>query len=485
MVFVRETVYLTATSISHAVYPMSMSSPEQKKQQVALSSVSASLLLTLLKIVVGVLTGSIGILSEAAHSAMDFGAAALTWFAVRISDKPADRKHHYGHTKIESVTALVETGLLFLTSIWIVYAAAERLISGKSEIEVRWYAIAVVIVSIVVDISRSRALKKVAKETGSQALEADALHFSSDILSSAVVLVGLAFVYFGIQWADAVAGMLVAVVVCHAAWQLGRKTIDVLVDAAPEGLSERIEEIAAEVHGVVAIERMRVKPAGPFVFVDMTVTVSRTLPLEKVKAICASVESRLLEEMPDSDVTVNARPITLDSETLTERVHVVGLNHNLHAHNISTSLSGEGQQITFDVEVDGRLTIREAHDAVTALEKDLHEEFDGNLDICIHLDPLRQEASFSCDLTPDEESRVELVIRQAAATIPGIEDVHGISTLKTGHDKLCITLHCAFADDTLLENVHSMTSRLEGLIYTSIPETSRIIVHAEPLYAED
>jgi len=230
---------------------------------------------------------------------------------------------------------------------------------------------------------------------------------------------------------------------------------------------------------------MRVKPAGPFVFVDMTVTVSRTLPLEKVKAICASVESRLLEEMPDSDVTVNARPITLDSETLTERVHVVGLNHNLHAHNISTSLSGEGQQITFDVEVDGRLTIREAHDAVTALEKDLHEEFDGNLDICIHLDPLRQEASFSCDLTPDEESRVELVIRQAAATIPGIEDVHGISTLKTGHDKLCITLHCAFADDTLLENVHSMTSRLEGLIYTSIPETSRIIVHAEPLYAED
>ena len=442
-------------------------------------------MLTVLKIIVGLMTGSIGILSEAAHSAMDFGAAALTWFAVRISDKPADRKHHYGHTKIESVSALIETGLLFLTSAWVIYEAVKRLREGGHEIEVTWYSVAVIVISIVVDISRSRALTKVAKETGSQALEADALHFSSDILSSAVVLVGLVFVYFGMGWADAFAGLVVAVLVARAAWELGRKTIDVLVDAAPEGLPEQVEEITSKVPGVVAIEKMRIKPAGPFVFIDLTLTVSRTLPLEKVRSICAEAERRIEEALPDSDVTVNARPIALDSETLTERVHVVGLNHNMHAHNISTSLSGARKQITFDVEVDGHLTIRAAHEAVSALEKELHEEFDGEIDICIHMDPLRHEERHTEELSPDEAERIDQSIRKAAGAIEGIEDVHDITVRRTEHDKLCITLHCAFADEILLENVHSLTSRLEGMIYGALPETSRVIVHAEPLYAED
>ena len=462
-----------------------MSSPEQKKQSVALSSVSASLLLTILKLVVGLLTGSIGILSEAAHSTMDFGAAAMTWFAVRISDKPADDKHHYGHAKIESVTALIETGLLFLTSAWVIYEAGTRLLFGGHEVEVTWYAIAVIVVSIVVDISRARALKKVAKETGSQALEADALHFTSDIVSSAVVLVGLVFVHFGLAWADAVSGIFVAILVGNAAWQLGRKTIDVLVDAAPEGISEQIEEIASAVPGVVAIEKIRVKPAGPFVFVELSVTVSRTLAHDKVRAICRSVEERLKAEIPESDISVNARPIALDSETVTERVHVVGLNHNMHAHNISVSLSGDRKQITFDVEVDGRLTIREAHDEVSALEKELHEEFNGTIDICIHLDPLRQEERNACPLDTEEGAHVSAAIREAGASIPGIQDVHDIRLRKTDQGRLCVTLHCAFEDAILLDDVHALTSRLEGTIYATLPQTARIIIHAEPLHAED
>lgn len=462
-----------------------MSAHEQKKQQVALSSVFASLLLTVLKIVVGLMTGSIGILSEAAHSAMDFGAAAMTWFAVRISDKPADSKHHYGHTKIESVTALIETGLLFLTSAWVIYEASGRLLKGGHEIEVTWYAIAVIVVSIVVDISRARALKKVARETGSQALEADALHFSSDILSSAVVLAGLVFVHFGLGWADAASGIFVALLVGHAAWQLGRQTIDVLVDAAPEGLAEQIEEVASSVTGIVAIEKMRIKPAGPFVFIDLVLTVSRTLPHEKVRTICAEVESRLKTSLPESDITVNARPVALDSETVTERVHVVGLNHNMHAHNISVSNTGNRKQITFDVEVDGRMSIREAHEEVSALEKELHAEFDGELDICIHLDPLRQEDRRTTELPHEEAERVRQAIRSSASTIPGIHDVHDIGLRRTEHGRNCITLHCAFADDIPLEQVHALTSRLEGLVYRELPDTGRIIIHAEPLYAVD
>ena len=454
-----------------------------KKQQVALTSVLASLLLTVMKLVVGIMTGSIGIISEAAHSALDFGAAALTLFAVRMSDKPADTKHHYGHAKVESVSALIETGLLVVTSIWIIYAAAERLMAGTTEIEVTWYAVAVMAVSIVVDFSRSRALKKVAKETNSQALEADALHFSSDILSSAVVLIGLVFVSMGIAWADAVAGIAVALLVGWAAFNLGKKTIDVLIDAAPEGLGERIEEITMTIGGVIAIDKIRVKPTGPQVFIEMAVCVNRTLSVEKVQSICAEIEKKIREEFPVGDITINTRPIALNSETIAERVHVIGLNHNLHAHNISTNLAEQKKQISFDVEIDQQLTIKQAHDTVNALEEKLHREFDEELDICIHLDPLRNDDRYTNSLQPEEKELVNNTIIKASQSIENIHDVHDILIRKSEEGKLFITLHCSFNDDALLEEVHYLTSQLEGAIYRSLPNAGRVIIHAEPLMA--
>jgi cation diffusion facilitator family transporter len=456
-----------------------------KKQQVALTSVLASILLTVMKLVVGFMTGSIGIISEAAHSALDFGAASLTLFAVKMSDKPADKKHHYGHAKVESVSALIETGLLVVTSVWIIYTAVERLIAGKTEIDVTWYwyAVAVMVISIIVDFSRSRALKKVAKETNSQALEADALHFSSDILSSAVVLLGLFFVSLGITWADSVAGIAVALLVGWAAFSLGKKTIDVLIDAAPEGLAERIEEITMTVTGVITIEKIRVKPTGPQVFIEMAICVNRTLSVEKVQAICTDIETRVRDEYPVGDITINTKPIALTSETIAERVHVVGLNHNLHAHNISTNLAEKKKQITFDVEIDQQLTIKQAHDTVNALEEELHREFDGEIDICIHLDPLRHEEHYSSSLPAEEENVMLNTIIKAAQSIEKIQDVHDIQIRKTEKEKLFITLHCSFNDEVLLEEVHSLTSQLEGAIYRSLPNAARIIIHAEPLFS--
>ena len=454
-----------------------------KKQHVALTSVLASLLLTIMKLVVGIMTGSIGIISEAAHSALDFGAAALTLFAVKMSDKPADTKHHYGHAKVESVSALIETGLLVVTSIWIIYAAAERLMAGTTEVKVTWYAVAVMVISIVVDFSRSRALSRVAKETNSQALEADALHFSSDILSSAVVLLGLVFVSMGIAWADAVAGIAVALLVGWAAFSLGKKTIDVLIDAAPEGLGERIEEITMTVGGVIAIDKIRVKPTGPQVFIEMAICVNRTLSVEKVQRICAEIEKKIREEFPVGDITINTRPIALNSETIAERVHVISLNHNLHAHNISTNLAEQKKQISFDVEIDQQLTIKQAHDTVNRLEDELHREFDEELDICIHLDPLRNDDRYTGSLQPGEKELVNNTIIKASQSIENIQDVHDILIRKSEEGKLFITLHCSFNDDALLEDVHYLTSQLEGAIYRSMPNAGRVIIHAEPLYA--
>ncbi|MCL5784137.1 MAG: cation diffusion facilitator family transporter [Patescibacteria group bacterium] len=279
-----------------------------KKQSVALSSVFASLALTVLKLIVGLATGSVGILSEAAHSFLDLGAAILTFFAVRVGEKEADETHHYGHQKVESVSALVETGLLFLTSAWIIYEAIKRLTAGKAEIEVTWYAFAVIIFSIIVDYSRSRALNKVAKVTKSQALEADALHFSSDILSSLTVLVGLVFVLLGVAKADAIAALGVSLFVLHAGYSLGKRTVDVLVDTVPAGLPEKIRGIIHRVEGVISIKRIRVRPAGITIFIDITITVSKKLSISRAHDIADEIEKRIKTLIPEADITIHSEP---------------------------------------------------------------------------------------------------------------------------------------------------------------------------------
>lgn len=279
-----------------------------KKESVASSSVFASLALTILKLIVGLATGSMGILSEAAHSLLDLGAAALTFLAVRVGDKQADDNHHYGHEKVESVSALVETGLLFLTSAWIIYEAVKRLSTGKTEIEVTWYAFAVMIFSIVIDYSRSRALKKVAKETKSQALEADALHFSSDILSSLTVIMGLIFVSLGVAKADAIAAIGVSFFVLHVGYRLGRRTVDVLVDATPVGLSEKINYITTRVEGVISVKRIRSRAVGVTTFIDMTIIVRSDLSVGKAHIICDQIEYQIMALIPQADITIHSEP---------------------------------------------------------------------------------------------------------------------------------------------------------------------------------
>jgi cation diffusion facilitator family transporter len=438
-----------------------------------------------MKLVIGIVTGSIGIISDAAHSAVDFGAVSLTYFAVRVSGRPADREHQYGHTKVESVAALIETCILLLTSGWIIYEAVQRLVSKTSEVTVAWYSLLVLVISIIVDFSRSRALKKVAMETKSQALEADALHFRLDILSSAVVMIGLVLVAAGIVWADAIAGIVVALVIAYAAFRLGKKTVDVLIDAAPEGLTDQIVSITGAVDGVIKIEKIRVKPAGPFAFVEMALDVSRTLSLERVQSICNSIEERIRELLPVADITINTKPIALDCETIAERVHTIGINHNLHVHNICSHIVEDKKYISFDVEVDHTLTIREAHDVVSALEQDIRRAFDADLDISVHMDPSRSEDMRSQPLSPDEEIAVKKIIVGAAKTIDRIREVHDIQIRKTEKEKLFITLHCSFDDGVLLEDVHPITSKLESILYQIIPNAGQVIIHAEPLFAKD
>src|SRR6476620_5662459 len=240
------------------------------KERVALTSVAASGGLTIAKAAVGVLSGSLALISEAAHSALDFAATVMTWYAVRVSGKPADEEHHYGHGKVESVTALVETGLLFVLSALVIWEAGKRLVDGGGHaVEVTRWAFLVITVSIAIDFFRARVLYRVASETTSEALEADALHFGSDMWSSIAVLIGLGGVAFGYQWADSAAAVIVAVFVCIAGWRLGRRTIETLTDTAPPGSAETVRRVASRVSGVVGVDGVRVRPVGDKPFVEV------------------------------------------------------------------------------------------------------------------------------------------------------------------------------------------------------------------------
>ena len=281
---------------------------EQEKNRVALISVLAAIFLTVFKIIVGVMTGSLGILSEALHSGLDLIAAVITWFSVRISDTPADKQHPYGHGKVENVSALMETILLLIACVWIIYEAVHRLATGNTHITVNIWAYIVVITSIVVDISRSRALARVAKKYNSQALEADALHFSTDIWSSTVVLLGLICAQFEFFFADAVAALIVAIIVVLVSFRLGKKAIDVLLDRAPEDTVRQVEAILAEFPEIKRFHSLKIRTAGADTFVKANIHLDPNLCLREVHAICDRIEKTIVSRIPRCETFLHAEP---------------------------------------------------------------------------------------------------------------------------------------------------------------------------------
>lgn len=457
-----------------------MNHVNQEKTSVALSSVFASAALTLMKLVVGLMTGSIGILSEAAHSLLDFVAAGLTYFAVRVSDKPGDARHPYGHAKIESITALIETGLLFLTSAWIVKEAVHRLVYASVEVETTWYALAVVLISIAVDFFRARALKRVAKATQSQALEADALHFSSDIYSSLGVLVGLMLNAAGYPQADAIAALGVALIVCHAGYELGRRTVDVLLDAAPEGVAEQVVALILPIPGVVRVDRIRVRPAGKTIFIDLLLSVGRTLSSHQVKTLVDEATVRIRSELPDADILAQTQPLALDNETVADQVRLIASAHRIAAHHVLVQRLEGRFCISFDLEVDGRLSIKEAHDIASTIEAAVRTELGDDVEVESHLDPLLPDLIEEAHpLAPERFAEVTALLHREAQSFPEVIDLHHLQ-IRAVSGGLHIAFHCRFPDDAFLWRVHDTANRMEYRLYEQIPDAQRIVIHTEP-----
>ncbi len=453
---------------------------QHEKEQVALTSIAASAVLTVAKGLVGIATGSLAILSEAGHSLIDLGATVMTYAAVRISGKPADEEHHYGHGKVESISALAETALLFLLSGVVIWEAIKRLVEHEQHaVLANAWAFGVIIVSVGVDFFRSRALSHTAKETQSQALEADALHFSSDLWASLAVLIGLAGVRFGFWWADSAAALLVAVLVGFAGWRLGKRTIDTLTDVAPAGAAEKITAAAAKVPGVVAVDHVRARAVGEKTFVDLTVAVSRALPLDRVSALKDAVAAAIRQRMPGAEPTVITDPVALDNETIMDRVMVIARNRALAVHHVTVHDLNDRLAISLDLEVDGKLSLRDAHALADGLESAIAAELGASVEIDTHIEPLQPHRAAGREAPPERVQAVEIALAEFAADGRTLRDVHAVRVRETAEGEI-VNFHCRVDPSLSVQEVHEKVDALERALKQRSPSIKRVIGHAEP-----
>jgi cation diffusion facilitator family transporter len=461
----------------------------REKRRAALLSVGSAVLLVSLKAFLVIRTGSLGVLSEALHSGLDLLAAVITFLSVRVSDEPADERHPYGHGKFENFSAFVETALLLITALYIIYEAFDRLFFHSVHIQPSVTAILVLLVALTIDMTRARALKNVARKYSSDALEADALHFSTDVWSTIVVISGIGLVWAGETWnlpwlayADALAGLAVAAIILWVGSQLGRRTLDALLDVAPKGLQQEIAMAVARLDGVLDVDRVRVRRAGNRHFVDATVSVARTASLEQVHALSDAIEKRIGEIVP-SDVMVHAEPRAPQGEHLFEAIRAVAQRMGLAIHDV-TALQHAGQLfIELHLEVDENSSLREAHRQASELEEGIRKLRDGSTDVNIHIEPLGRHIA-----TPDagvgemkQLSRaIEDFLNTLTAEFDELVNCHDVRVRQVEHHILA-SCHCTMRGALRITQVHDVTAALEDRVKEKFPQIYRVTIHPEPV----
>jgi cation diffusion facilitator family transporter len=467
---------------SAALY--SPGSMRAEKRAAAGNSVLAALVITALKALVGLSTGSLGILSEAAHSALDLIAALITFFSVGVSDKPADADHQYGHGKVESFSAFLETGLLLLTCAWVIYEAVLRLFFRRVDIEPSIAAFAVMLFSMAIDSWRSRVLGRIAVKYESQALEADALHFSTDIWSGGVVLLGLVLVLVGrtyhIAWlrnADPVSALFVGGVIIHVSWRLARRTMDVLLDAAPAGVRAQITDAVSHVEGVLEVDRVRIRRVGNRYFADLAVGFARTVTFQRSEQLVEAVTGAVQRVLPDADVTVQPLPRAQRSENTFDRIRAVATRHNLNVHDISVQDLAGQLHVEQHVELDERMTLKQAHDQVTELEADMRRGVPEIADILTHIES--EPATIEKPEALVSDAKLVRQLKAIATQFPEILDVHEF-IIKRVRGRLYVSCHCTLSDDLPLSRVHDIQTELEIRFKHDAPELFRVLIHPEP-----
>jgi len=483
------------------------------KHSAALGSVLAALCVTLLKLITGILTGSLGMLSEAAHSGIDLIAAALTLFSVRVSDKPADADHNYGHGKVESLSAFVETGLMLASCLWIVVEALRRMVLRQHlSVTVSIWPFLVLLLSIAVDFIRSRSLRRVALRYGSPALAADAVHFGTDMWSSFAVLIGLLATAAGERWhiqalqlADPVAALVVSAIILHVCWRLALQTVDTLLDATASGnsahqsrleLREGLIRDLAAIDGVLSVDRVRTRRAGPSFFADLTLGMPRNLTFQRSEQITLAATAAVQRVLPGADVVVHSVPTASVAESVHDRIRAVAARSNLAIHDVTVQQYDGALHIEQHLEVDETLTLSTAHAIVTDLEAEMRREVPAIASILTHIES--EPATIERPASLDRDRHLERHLRQIAKKFPEILDIHEVVVTRLGSseasatpspfqqrahkpgDRMQVSCHCTLPDDLTMARVHAVITAFENAFKLDSPEVSRLLIHPEP-----
>jgi len=456
----------------------------REKRLAAGASVASALVLVGLKAFLSYATGSLGVLSEALHSTLDLLAAVITYLSVQAASLPPDESHPYGHEKIESFSAFVETLLLLATALFIIYEAAERLFFERVSIRPSLVAVLILCVCLCVDIVRARALTRVASKYGSEALEADALHFSTDVWSTMVVIGGLllaaAGVRYGMPWlhyADPVAGLFVAGVVIRIGSRLGQKTLETLLDAAPSGLLQRIQRGVAGIEGVLAADRVRVRRAGQRYFVDVTISVSRTATFEQVHAVSDAVEGRIREIVP-ADIMVHMEPRAGSHENVFDHVRAIAQRRGLAIHDISANQLDGKLFLELHLEVDEGLTLVDAHRAATELERDILSEISRAGEVNIHIEPLGAHIP-PADTMKDLGRAVQNYINNLRSEYHELAECSHVQ-VRRAENRIVVSCKCTMQGSLPITEVHDVTGVLADRVREQFPQIARVTIHPEP-----
>ncbi len=485
---------------------LSLQDVQREKKVVALSSVAAAIGLTSIKIVVALLTGSLGILAEAAHSGLDLVASLLTYFAVRVADRPPDATHHYGHGKVENLSAFIEAGLLMLTALWVIYEAVRRLLFHEGHVDASIPAFLVMLIAIAVDFTRSRALRRVARKLGSQALEADALHFSTDIWSSTVVIAGLLVVRLSqsFQWpawfgqADAVAALGVSAIVIWVSLRLLKETIDALLDRAPDAVVNQVEASIAQVEGVTEVRRVRERRAGNKLFADVVVAAPRTYTFEQIHTLSEQIEkaaiqgARTISPQSEVDVLVHVEPTASPGETLIDQIHYLAELQGVHAHDIHAREVNGRLEADFDIEVHADIDLQEAHVVASHLEQAILQNNPLVARVTTHLEAPAEKIVRRKDVTQHYREMAEHIVELAdkVAGKGSAHDVHLYQPATTQleltngasnhQEELDLVLHTIFDPHIPLSQAHIQAEEIKRSLRREYPNLGSIAIHTEP-----
>lgn len=468
---------------------------QREKNRVTVVSLFAAVCLTSAKLVAGLATGSLGLLAEAAHSALDMVASVITFFSVRVAGRPADENHPYGHGRVENLSAVVQGVLLLGTAAWIMYESVHRILEPVA-VQVSVWAFVVMGASVAVDFWRSRKLARVARRHGSRALEADALNFRADMFSSSIVIVGLALSAYGTRvgggWfldrADAFAALFVGLFILGKAGQLAMKSVNVLLDLAPVELQERISRGAEAVPGVVDARRVRLRESGHRKFADITVTVPRTVSAAEAHDISEKVEETVRGIDGRTESVVHVEPVATEAETVADAIHGIAQEMGLRTHHERVARAGERYEATLHIEVAPELTLGEAHEQARRLGQEIRRQEPRLARVNSHIEVAEPE--------PGERERVdgehaELVreIRRTVAEAGAEASCHEVRLYRhKGPDdrdeantgKLDAVLHCDFPASANVGDVHLRTEYVERALRTRIPALEQVVIHAEP-----